>query len=203
MRWRRRVKPARPYICLLIIFVLLLTPSVRPLWYGSVTAAVAACDVEVEAAGEGVQMGQVGGAGVGDPLPELVLVAGVGGRAWRRRSGSGWPGLSSPGRRRRAVRASRAARPVRLSGLVSRIRVALRGDEVRPVGVGAALVDVADQQVGAARVAALADLPQQLLDRDPGFLGSALAQVVAVGVDEGGPVLRVRGAAARARSARS
>ena len=31
IRWRRRVKPARPYICLLIILVLVLTPSVRPL----------------------------------------------------------------------------------------------------------------------------------------------------------------------------
>ena len=79
---------------------------------------------------------------------------------------------------------------MRLSGLVSRIWAALRGDEVRPVGVGAALVDVADEEVGAARVAALADLPQQLLDRDPGLFGAALAQVVAVGVDEGGPVLR-------------
>ena len=42
IRWRRRAKPARPYICLLIILVLVLTPSVRPLWYGRVTAAVAA-----------------------------------------------------------------------------------------------------------------------------------------------------------------
>ena len=31
MRWRRSSKPARPYICLLSIFVLQLTPSVRPL----------------------------------------------------------------------------------------------------------------------------------------------------------------------------
>ena len=42
MRWRSRVKPARPYICLLIILVLVLTPSVRPLWCGRVSAAVAA-----------------------------------------------------------------------------------------------------------------------------------------------------------------
>jgi hypothetical protein len=33
---------ARPYICLLIILVLVLTPSVRPLWCGIVSAAVAA-----------------------------------------------------------------------------------------------------------------------------------------------------------------
>src|ERR1019366_9736313 len=31
MRWRSRVNPARPYICRLIIFVLVFTPSVRPL----------------------------------------------------------------------------------------------------------------------------------------------------------------------------
>ena len=43
MRWRRRVNPARPYICRLIIFVLVLTPSVLPLWNGRVTAAMAAC----------------------------------------------------------------------------------------------------------------------------------------------------------------
>ena len=35
-------------------------------------------DVEVEAPGEGVQVGQVGGTRPGDPLPELVLVGGVG-----------------------------------------------------------------------------------------------------------------------------
>jgi len=70
---------------------------------------------------------------------------------------------------------------------------------VRAVAVQAALVDVADQEVGAALVAALADLAQQLLDRDAGLLCPALAEVVTVGVDEGGPVLRGRAAAARAR----
>ena len=64
------------------------------------------------------------------------------------------------------------------------------GGQVRAVAVQAALVDVADQEVGAALVAAFADLAQQVLDRDAGFLGAALAEVVAVGVDEGGPVLR-------------
>jgi len=63
---------------------------------------------------------------------------------------------------------------------------------VRPVAFGAALVDVADEQVGAALVAELADLPQQLLDGHGGVPGAALAQVVAVGVDQGGPVLRAR-----------
>ena len=65
----------------------------------------------------------------------------------------------------------------------------LAGRDVRPFGVGAALVEVADEEVGAARVAALPDLPQQLLDGDPGFVGAAFAQVVAVRVDQGGPVL--------------
>jgi hypothetical protein len=35
-----------------------------------------------------------------------------------------------------------------------------------------------------------ADLPQQLPDTDAGLFGPALAQVVPVGIDEGGPVLR-------------
>ena len=35
-------------------------------------------DVEFGAAGEGVEMGEVGGAGAGDPFQELVIVGGVG-----------------------------------------------------------------------------------------------------------------------------
>ena len=61
---------------------------------------------------------------------------------------------------------------------------------MRAVAVQAALVDVADQEVGAALVAEFPDLPQQLLERDAGLFGPALAEVVAVGVDEGGAVLR-------------
>ena len=79
---------------------------------------------------------------------------------------------------------------VRRSGLVSRIRAARRGDRCGRSPSSAALVDVADEEVGAALVAAFPDLPQQLLDRDAGLFGPALAEVVAVGVDEGGPVLR-------------
>ena len=77
----------------------------------------------------------------------------------------------------------------------------LAGRDVRSIGVGASLVEVADQEVGAARVAALPDLPQQLLHRDPGFLYAAFAQVVAVRVDQGGPVLG--GAAQPLRSFRT
>jgi hypothetical protein len=40
-------------------------------------------EVEVEAAGEGVQVGQAGGARVGDPLPELAVVARVRGQQGR------------------------------------------------------------------------------------------------------------------------
>ena len=32
MRWRRRSNPARPCICLMILLVRVLKPSVRPLW---------------------------------------------------------------------------------------------------------------------------------------------------------------------------
>ena len=35
-------------------------------------------DVQVQAAGEGVEVREVGGAGAGDPFQELVLVGGVG-----------------------------------------------------------------------------------------------------------------------------
>ena len=55
---------------------------------------------------------------------------------------------------------------------------------VSPVSLWPSLVDVEDEQVGAALVAALADLPQLLLDGDAGLFGPALAEVVAVGVDK-------------------
>ena len=46
---------------------------------------------------------------------------------------------------------------------------------MRLVGFCAAPVDVADVQVGAAQVAALTDLPQQLRDGDARLFGPALA----------------------------
>src|SRR5262252_5662131 len=61
---------------------------------------------------------------------------------------------------------------------------------MRPVAVQPALIDVADQEVGAALVTAFPDLAQELLDGDAGLCCPALAEVVAVGVDEGGLVLR-------------
>jgi hypothetical protein len=61
---------------------------------------------------------------------------------------------------------------------------------VRLVAVQAALVDVAGKQAGAAAVAEFPDLPQQLLERDAGLFCPALAEVVAVRVDQGGAVFR-------------
>jgi len=52
-----------------------------------------------------------------------------------------------------------------------------------------ALGDVADAQVRAALIAEFPDFPPQVLDRDAWFFGTALAQVVAIGVDEGGPTV--------------
>lgn len=68
---------------------------------------------------------------------------------------------------------------------------------MRPACFGAALAEVADQQVGAALVTALANFSQQLGDRDARLVGSALAEVVAVAIDEGGAVLRDAGQALR------
>ena len=56
------------------------------------------------------------------------------------------------------------------------------------VAFGAALVEVADQQVGAAGVAEFPDLVREVGDGDGRVVGPAPAQVVAVGVDQGGPV---------------
>ena len=60
---------------------------------------------------------------------------------------------------------------------------------MRPAGLGPALGEVLDEQGPAALVAEFPDLPQQLPDRDPGFFGAALAQVIAVRAGERGPVL--------------
>lgn len=56
------------------------------------------------------------------------------------------------------------------------------------VTFGAALVEIADQQIGAAGVTQLPYLPQQVSDGDGGIGHAAGTQVLAVGVDEGGPV---------------
>ncbi len=70
---------------------------------------------------------------------------------------------------------------------MSRSRLAWRG-VYGAVAFGAALVEVADQQVRAAGVAQFPDLFEEVGDRDGRLLSSTTAQVVAVGVDEGGPV---------------
>ncbi|MCX4429794.1 hypothetical protein OG834_01660 [Streptomyces mirabilis] len=58
------------------------------------------------------------------------------------------------------------------------------------VGFDAALGDVADQEVRAAGVAEFADFGEQVGDRDGGVRGPAFAQVLAVGIDQSGAVLR-------------
>ncbi|MER7360963.1 hypothetical protein, partial [Nonomuraea dietziae] len=65
-----------------------------------------------------------------------------------------------------------------------------RGEGGVRSGVGATLVEVAHQQVGAAGVAAFADLGQQMRDRHTGLFNQAASQVLAVGVDQSGAVLR-------------
>ena len=83
-------------------------------------------DVEFEAAGERVQVREAGGAGLPDPLKELPLVGGVRSSMaanfpvrLERAAISGHPPDSRPAVSRWS--------PGRLSGLVSRIWVALRG----------------------------------------------------------------------------
>lgn len=56
----------------MILLVRVLTPSVRPLWGGVVRPASTAAR---SAVGEGVQVGQVGGTDVVDPLRECGVVA--------------------------------------------------------------------------------------------------------------------------------
>ena len=62
------------------------------------------------------------------------------------------------------------------------------GGDVTAVGVRAALVDVLVQQVETAHEAEGLDLFEEVLDGDGGVVGPAFAQVLAVGIDEAGPV---------------
>jgi hypothetical protein len=61
---------------------------------------------------------------------------------------------------------------------------------VRPVSLGAALGDVAVEQVQAPGVAQVADLGEQAQDRHGWVLGPAGAQVIAIRTGQRGPVLR-------------
>jgi hypothetical protein len=116
-------------------------------------------DVQVKAAGEGVQVGQVGGPGGSDPLLQSRGVARAGGQQGREgRDEAGKGGHLRAGRGEPASISAWAA--VRLSGLVSRIRAARRCDRCGRSASRRPWFDVADEQVGAALVAALADLPQ-------------------------------------------
>ena len=71
---------------------------------------------------------------------------------------------------------------------------------MRLVSFDAALGDVAVRAGWMLPVIALLpDLRQQLLDRYGGVFGAAGAQVVAVGVDQRGPVFAARGSSGQAR----
>jgi hypothetical protein len=111
--------------------------------------------------------------GVGDPLLEPGVVAGAGGQ-----QGGEGPDQAGQGGHLGAGRGEPGER-LGLPGLEV-VRPGEHdpgGPAVRQMGpacVQAALVDVADEQVGAAGVAPLADLPQQLRDRDAGLFGRRL-----------------------------
>ncbi len=104
MRWRGMVKPARPYLCLLVIVVLVLAPPVRPLWCGRMSAAVAA-----RMSGPGPRVRECArgrpAARAGDPPAEVAAAARVRGRQGREGGGKagqgGHPGAGGgePGRR--------------------------------------------------------------------------------------------------------
>jgi hypothetical protein len=146
-------------------------------------------DVQVQAAGEGMDVGQVKGPGGGDPLLQPGGVARV-----RDQEGNEVTGQDCQGGHLGAGRLDPGERLRLAAGEAVRSGEqepgGPAGRQVRAVAVEPALVDVADQEVGAALVAALPDLAQELLDRGSRLLGAALAEVVAVRVDEGGAVLR-------------
>ncbi len=161
------MKPARPCIWRAIRLVLVLTPSVGPLLYGSVNAA------------------QAGSADLRDPVRERVGISGArrqelsevpdtGGKLGHRGAGGGELGqelvmlgleVVGPGQQHPGESAC--------------------GD-VAAVGVRAALADVLVQEVQAAREPEGPDLFEEVQDRDGGVLGPASAQVLALGVNEAG-----------------
>ena len=84
-------------------------------------------DVQVQSAGEGVDMGQVSGPGGGDPLLQSPGVAWV--RDQEGREAADWLARALISGQAASMRASVSCwLPVRRSGLVSRSRVARRGD---------------------------------------------------------------------------
>jgi hypothetical protein len=90
MRWRRRADPARPYICLLII---LKVDSLGPaIVEGQDECRCRGLDVQIQSAGEGMDVGQVGGAGSGDPLLQARGVAQVRGEEGREVADEGGQG---------------------------------------------------------------------------------------------------------------
>jgi hypothetical protein len=186
---RQEGEPGSPVHLSFDHLVLVLTPSVRPLWKGIVSAAAAAWmsrsrpRVKARTWGRSAARAVVmhscsrpalPGSGTRRAAKPRIWLARAlisGQAAWMRASVSAWP-------------------PVRRVGPGEQEPCGLAGRQVRPVAVEPALVDVADQEVGAAPVAALPDLTQELLDGDAPLFRPPLAEVVAVGAGKGGLVLR-------------
>jgi hypothetical protein len=143
--------------------------------------------VDFEAVGETAQVGQVDGAGGRDPLGEFHVVA----RSRFQQGGEAAYEIGECGH----LRAGRG--DLLQQGRFLRTQVFGVGEQEAAgvtwggdgaVAFSAALVEVADPQVGAAGVAQLSYLPQQLGDSNRRIGRATGAQMVAVGIDEGGPV---------------
>ena len=145
--------------------------------------------VEIESAGEGVQVGQVGVPCLGDPDGEVLGVV-VGGSE---QGGEGADEAGEGGRLRAGGHEGVEELPLVVFELVGggeQVAGETAWRDRRPVALDPALGDVAVEQVEAAGVAELSDLLEQAEDRDGRVLLASLAQVVAVGIDEGGTVQR-------------
>ena len=144
--------------------VLVFTPSVRPLWNGRLTAVVTAARSRPGRWGEGVHVRQVGGPGGLGPVLEPGVVSWV----WLEQGGEreGQPGEAG---HLRACGGQLAEQCFLLAaeGVWPGEREPgdVPGWQVRPVSLGAALGDVAVEQVQAPGVAQVADLGEQAQDR--------------------------------------
>jgi len=119
-----RANSARPYICLLIILVL--TPSVRPLWKGRVSAGVAAWMSRSSPRVKAWTWGRAAWAAVIHSCSRVALPGSGTRRAAKARMRLARARISGQAA---SIRASASAWPlVRRSGLVSRSRVTWRGE---------------------------------------------------------------------------
>lgn len=164
-------KLARPYIWRLISLVLLFTPSVLPLWYGRVRAASTAARsfsrprVKVCRWGRSSACAEVIHVLSRTALPSTGSSSAVDevGQSGHLMAGGAGGFDTFPLVVLEAVRAGEKE-----AGQAP-------GRKCGPVGLDTPLVDVADQQVRAARVAQLPDFPQEMGDGDGRILQSASA----------------------------